>query len=75
MKCEAKTSKKAWANPLAPTARCSREATAKVQMKGEPRMRDLCGAHAKQFVNKGGRSLSLVKVCCGSLFYACGCKR
>ena len=70
MKCEAKTSKKAWSNPLAPHARCTKDATVEAKVDGN--LRKLCTVHARQL--DGGRSLNMVKACCGTLFYACGCK-
>lgn len=71
MKCEAKTTKKAWKNPLAPRSRCSKDATVEVPIEG--RVRKLCTGHA-QVANENVNRLSLVKHCCGSLFYSCGCK-
>lgn len=64
MKCEAKTSKKAWNNPLAPHARCQHEATTK-----NADGRDVCARHAKSAHH------GFVAKCCGSLFLLCGCSK
>jgi len=50
MRCQASTTKKAWNNPLAPMAKCSREATAEVEYRGQF-SRDnecVCALHLKK---------------------------
>ena len=68
-KCEAKTSKKAWANPLAPMARCENKATLVVKVDGVERR--MCRTHANKAAE--GRYVATVKACCKSLFHNCGC--
>lgn len=67
MKCEAKTTKKAWANPLAPRSRCEREAKRTVKVDGHERQ--LCTEHALKAASD--RSLSTVCRHCGSIFVVC----
>jgi hypothetical protein len=65
LRCQARISKKAWNNPLAPRDRCSRDAVEVVQTSdGE---RDVCALHARK------ASYGYVHTC-GSLFYKCSCK-
>ena len=52
MKCESKTTKRAWRNPLAPMAQCSREARVTMTSPGGSLMR-VCGVHAARLRSFG----------------------
>ena len=54
-KCESKTTKRAWRNPLAPMAQCSREAKMVVENKGLSwgKPMHVCAIHGNRLMARG----------------------
>ena len=65
--CEAKTNKKAWNNPLAPMARCAKEAKVEIE-DWQKHKRRVCNVHAKK-----GSGQSFICFWCKGISF-CSCK-